>query len=421
MPARKDGYNRRRGHHPLSWTLAVVVGLSVTACDGLLDVEMPGETEAAAMDNPMFAELLVLGVQADFECFYSGFTLLAALLTGEMTGASTALPMQWFQQRGVRPVINDNISCNLAGYYRALSTARFVADDALRRIGAFPDAQVPNKNLLLARSALYSAFSYTIFGEAYCSATFDLGPETFRPEILALAEGRFDTAIQLASQVGNADILNAARVGRARVRLQRGNEAGALSDASAVPVGFRFDVTRSNSDVSRRNRIYTQNTLVTNHTIDWRYWETTWMGVPDPRIRVVDTNRVATDGLHPAWHQTKYTSESSPIRLASYVEAQLIIAEIEGGQTAVNVINMLHEAAGIPGFESTDEAEIRAQVIEERRREFFLEGRRMGDLNWFGGWEDWADGVNPWDNRPYEGTRCFPIPNEERQGNPNLS
>ncbi len=418
MTTRRNGY---RKHRPWGWAVALLMGVSSTACDGILDVDMPGETEASAMDNPAYAGLLVLGVQADFECFSSGFTLLGALLSGEMTGASTALPMQWFQQRGVRPVINDNISCNAAGYYRALSTARFVADDALAKIGGYSIEQVPTKDLLMATSALYSAFSYTIFAEAYCSATFDLGPETFKPEILALAEERFNTAVQLASQVNNAAILNAARVGRARVRLQRGNEAGALSDASAVPAGFRFDVTRSNSHASRRNRIFTENTQTTNHTIDWRYWETEWMGVPDPRIRVINANRVATDGLHPAWLQTKYTSESSPMRLASYVEAQLIIAEIEGGQTAVDVINMLHDAAGIPDFQSTDEAEIRAQVIEERRREFFLEGRRMGDLNWFGGWEEWADGVNQWDNRPYEGTRCFPIPNEERQGNPNLS
>src|SRR5690606_13103761 len=121
--------------------------------------------------------------------------------------------------------------------------------------------------------------------------------------------------------------------------------------------------TRSNSHASRRNRVYTENTLTTNHTIDWRYWETEWMGVEDPRIRVVDTGQVATDGLHPAWHQTKYTSESSPIRLASYVEAQLIIAEIEGGQTAVDVINILHAAAGIPEFQSTDEEEIQAHVV----------------------------------------------------------
>jgi len=418
MATRRDRY---RHYRPLAWVFALLVGVSSASCDGLLDVDMPGSTEAASMDNPAYAQLLVLGVQADFECFYSGFTLLGALLSGEMTGASTALPMQWFQQRGVRPVINDNIACNGSGYYRSLSTARFVADDALRRLGGFTDAQVPQRTLLMARSALYAAFSYTIFGEAYCSATFDLGPETFRPEILALAEQRFDTAIQLATTANDAAILNAARVGRARVRLQRGNTAGALSDASAVPAGFRFDVTRSNSAASRRNAIFTQNTQTTNHIIDWRYWQTDWMGVPDPRIRVIDANRRATDGLHPAWIQTKYTSESSPFRLASYVEAQLIIAEIQGGQTAVDVINMLHTAAGIPPFQSTDPAVIRAQIIEERRREFFLEGRRMGDLNWYGGWEDWADGVNQWDNRPYEGTRCFPIPNEERQGNPNLS
>jgi hypothetical protein len=47
--------------------------------------------------------------------------------------------------------------------------------------------------------------------------------------------------------------------------------------------------------------------------------------------------------------------DNSPIRLASYVEAQLIIAEVDLNQNSVAIINALHTAAAIPAnFTSTD-------------------------------------------------------------------
>jgi len=67
------------------------------------------------------------------------------------------------------------------------------------------------------------------------------------------------------------------------------------------------------------------------------------------------------------------------VRIASYTEARLIIAEIEGGASAVNIINALHTANGLPLFASVDPAAIQAQVQEERQRDFFLEGRQLGD------------------------------------------
>jgi hypothetical protein len=95
---------------------------------------------------------------------------------------------------------------------------------------------------------------------------------------------------------------------------------------------------------------------------------------------------------------------------------------VEGGQTAVDIINQLHAAAGIPGFESDDPEEILQQVIEERRGDFFLEGRRMADLRRYGGFAEAASAGqrNRFSGVLYGGTDCFPIPDVERRANPNL-
>ena len=120
---------------------------------------------------------------------------------------------------------------------------------------------------------------------------------------------------------------------------------------------------------------------------------------------------------------SKYSTLNSPVRIASYTEAQLIIAEIEGDASAVSVINTLHTANGLPSFTSVDPATIQAQVFEERRREFFLEGQHLGDLRR----KDIP--LSPAAGTPYFNTAkggvygaasCLPLPDVERNANPNF-
>ena len=67
--------------------------------------------------------------------------------------------------------------------YEPLSTARWLADDALRRLDEWGDAQVPNRTALTARAAAFSGYSLTLMGEAMCSAAIDLGPELFPDDL----------------------------------------------------------------------------------------------------------------------------------------------------------------------------------------------------------------------------------------------
>ena len=77
-------------------------------------------------------------------------------------------------------------------------------------------------------------------------------------------------------------------------------------------------------------------------------------------------------------------NRNCPVPIASWREAQLIIAEAEGGQEAVNRVNILRNHHGLPNYTGgTSPAEIQALVIQERARELYLERHHLNDLQRF--------------------------------------
>jgi starch-binding outer membrane protein, SusD/RagB family len=407
--------------------LALAVSLTLGGCDSLLDVTLPGSTTASSLDDPSFAELMTLSAQGEFEKGFSDYVFTSGFMGGELIGGQLGLGPIVFQRRNVREDNGDYVN----GVYIPMSTSRFMADDAIKRLTAFTDAQVPTRTRLLGRANLYAGFNYAVFGEGFCSAAFDLGPELKPTQMMELAKDRFTKAVTLGGQANDAETVNAGNVGLARALLWLGQNPAALEAARKVPAGFRKDVTRSNAATARRNTIFVPINKNRGQSIDPHYWNVRFGGVADPRVRVTNTGTKAVDGLTDLWFQTKYTSEASPIRLASYTEAQLIVAEIVGGQEAIDIINRLHTAAGIPAYSGAGQtaAQIKNQVISERQMEFFLEGRRFGDLIHYGGLEEWAmggpapypAGKHPFDGNNYgPGNKCFPLPQLERLNNPNL-
>ncbi len=404
--------------------LAVGAVLTLSGCEDLLDVELPGATTASALEDPSFAALLTLSVQAEFECAYSNYAWSSGIISGELLGGSSAGGAVIWQKRDVTGSSSDYATSSCAGaggLYAPLAVARALADDVIKRLEDFTDADVEGRAGLLGRANLYAGYNYIVFAEGMCSTAYDLGPEVLPPESFQLAKDRFTKAIQLATQAGDTETQNAGNVGLARASLALGENQAALAAAELVPEGFRKDVTRSGVVSTRRNDIYWENNRSRSVTVDPHFWDVEWMGVPDPRVSLIDKNSTTTDGQTVWRTQTKYTSEGSPIRLASYVEAQLIIAEVEGGQTAVDIINELHTVNGLPPFVGGSDQEIRDHIIEERRRAFFLEGHRLGDLRQYGGFAEWAHGTHPFVGVLFPGIECFPMGNAERFNNPNIS
>jgi starch-binding outer membrane protein, SusD/RagB family len=408
-----------------SVTLMFLLALTapgVTACKGILNVDLPTRVSAGVLNDASFAPTMVQGTIADFECAYTNYAGATGLLTDELIESTGFIA--WFSW-DLRRIPSSNASlgsntCTGAGYgvYTPLQVARFTASDSYKRIQAFPDAAVPNKTSLLATAAAYEGYALTLLGEGFCQMAIDGGPAITPAQTLALAEARFTDAMQLATTAANTPILNFATLGRARVRLDQGNKSGADADAKLLPQGFVLNATYDAAAERHRNRVYVDNFVNLYTSVDPRFRNLTFGGVADPRVPTKNANRLGNDGVTALWQQLRYTTETSSMPIATWNEAQLIIAEAEGGQPAVDAINRLHTAAGLPPFSSTDPAAIIAQVYEERRRELFLTGHRLNDMLRLGiPFDSGTDAKG----QPFGTTTCLALPDVETLNNPNIS
>jgi hypothetical protein len=398
----------------------------LAGCGDLLSNTAPDRILAPTLEQPGTAQLLVNSAVADFSCALQQYIAVTGQFTDELQNGNLSTQENIdLDKRLVSPgrTLYALQECNsLNGIYTPVSVARFVSDDILRRLESYTDAEVTNRQTLIATAANYGGYSLILLGEGFCTAAVDGGPELTPAQLFTLAETRFTRAITAAGTT-NPSLLNMAYVGRARARLNLGRLPEALADAKLVTAGFRIDALSSALTPRSENRINRLLNMSSSLSVEPAYRNLTFGGVADPRVPVVNANRMAGDGTTPLWTTTKYTTLNAPVRIASYTEAQLIIAEIEGGQSAVNIINALHTANGLPPFASVDPAAIQAQVLEERRREFFLEGQHLGDLRRKNIPLTPAAGT-PYFNTSkggvYGAASCFPLPDVERNANPSL-
>ena len=406
---------------------ALLLALATAACDSIIEVKLGDRVEESTLEGPDAAPLLAASVQATFECAYSGYNHAMGLFADELNSMGNTV-IYSYDRRDPSPAggfvgVYADGDCASPGLYKPLSSARWFADNVAGKLRTWSDGDVPGRMGLLASTAAYSGYSLVLLGESMCSAAIDEGPELSPNDLFALAEERFNEAITAAASSGSSDIENLATLGRARARINMGNTSGAASDAAQVPAGFSYMATydgATTTNAERRNELAYSMHIVAGTGLDPAFWNVEWQGVPDPRV-ASESRGLTTLGVEHVL-QLKYTDVTSPIPIARWAEAQLILAEAAGGQTAVDIINALHERAGIPPFDATgfSDAQIMEQVIEERRRELFLEGHRAYDRVRFG------LPLYPAPGSPYRwggvhgSATCFPLPNVERDNNPNI-
>lgn len=409
---------------------ALVGMLLLTACDEIIQVEAPSRVIARELDNPANAELLVVSVGADFECAFGHYIVAGGLVGNELEIGTTLIVMKEYDKRDFKSFgsVYSDATCEsggAVGVYKPLSTARWQGDNTLSLLQEWSDADVPGRQDKIARAAAYSGYSHILLAESMCTVALDVGPELQPADVFARAEERFATAISAAQSAGNNDVLNWARVGLGRALARQGKLQEAASAVQAVPEGFMFNATFSTESPRRENAVWDRNSRDQSLTIDPSYRNLTFGGVADPRVDLLDTGGTCFDAETPLWLQTKYPSLSAPIPIATWEEAQLIIAEARlaagDGAGAVQIINTLHANAGLPDFNSADPTEIKNQIIEERQRELFLESHHLGDIRQYNIPLTPAPGVPFKDGGgPYHDQSCFPLPDVERLNNPSI-
>jgi hypothetical protein len=391
--------------------------LLLGGCSNLLEVEFPGLIPSEQLNDPSLAPVLVTSVIGDFECAYNNYTAGSSFHSDEFESANGNATLGFWGERGITSTdaFYVNGACEQTmGIYRTLQTARYQSEDVFKRLQAWTDAEVAGRAAKLATVRTYGAYSYALMGETLCAVAFDGGPQQAPVEALKIAEVQFNEAITLAQQSGETQILTMARVGLSRVKMDLKKWSEAAQLAQQIPAGYELFASRAANTDRLWNNHFLFGVATAAYVVgaDYRVMD-------DPRVLILDTGLPAFTNTIDLWITTKYESLASPIRLASYREARLILAEAlaQQGQVAqaMVILNTRRAEVGLAPLTASTQAEAVANVIQERRKELSFEGgHRLNDLLRYQ--IPWKIGANPYDGRPYGNTTCYPFPVQELQG-----
>jgi len=420
------------------WTTVLAAVVVPVACDTLsnpLEVQPASRIPAVEIETSGNAQILSDGAIADFECAFNSYTVESGVVGEEFIYAQQTASRVPYDRRTTSRDDNDygvNSCTNNLGVYTPLQVARQSNENLLARLASWTDAEVsagpgsPNRTNLMAVAAAYAGYAYVLLGEGFCTMAISsvnidksltYGGEIPRDSVFNLAIARFTQAIADATTAGNTSIRNMAYLGRARAKLDRGDYAGAKADAQQVPAGYLKVVSASNANARRQNRVTAENSSANR---------TQSIGIPyramgDSRVPVTATTLVSATGVvH--FYQTKYPATDAPLPLATYEEAQLIIAEADiranSLATALPIITASRARGGQGAFTGTTQAEYLAELVDQRRRELFLESHHLGDVVRFGIVLTPAAGTPYHFGGTYGNQVCLPLPSAERLNNP---
>lgn len=340
--------------HTAHWSgvgavLLTVVAMSACNVDRLLntkdkDTSTPGSiTSASGLPNAR------AGAISQFQVAYSGSAAgggssnegqinMTALLTDEYIDLETFPTRITVDNRDAEPG-----NGTLRGIFLDMSQSRVSAE----RAGTLYQ-QFDSTNVFHAEMLNLAAYTYVLFAEDYCSGVpFDAvnangsitnGQPLTTDSIYGRALADFTAALKLATSDSAAsgdpkaiEQINVARVGTARVLLDRAQFAAAGAVAALVPSSFEYDIESSSNTPRENNGIWYFTTQLAFSVADLEGGNgLNFLSAGDPRVQAVDAGTPGFSGIGPDFQiEQKYKSPTDPIPLATGLEARLIIAEAQ--------------------------------------------------------------------------------------------
>lgn len=435
---------------------ALVMLASASACnvDRLLntkdkDTSSPGQvTSAAGLPNAR------AGAISQFQVAWSGSAAqsgnaneghinMTALLTDEY------IDLETFPTRiAVDTRITAPGNASTRGTYLDLSQARVSTERAAGLYRKFDST-----NVLRAEMLNLAGYSYVIFAENYCSGipfdsvAFD-GSVTYRQPLStdsvyarALADFAQALTIALADSATNGDAkgieqINLARVGQARVLLDQGQFTAAGTLAAIVPTSFVYAIEGSTNTPRENNGVWYFQSLLQFSVADSEGGNgLNFASARDPRVPSVNTGAPGFSGTGPNFiAEQKYPDPTSPLPLASGLEARLIVAEaaLQSGQTlawanALNAARTDSGLAGLPADSTMLASPTLRQDVMFRERAFwlYLTAHRLSDMRRLirqygrGPETVFPTGTDAVTGGPYGNAVNFPVSSDETN-NPNF-
>jgi starch-binding outer membrane protein, SusD/RagB family len=446
--ARTDMRDGRRRHSPTARRGVMVLGASLVVLAGC-EVTNPGPVADENLDLPTVHQAIVNGAgrkmsQAISFVGYTGALSAREIIAGGQTG------------NGGHDAITQAgqlLATNNTNHWGYVHTARWIAEDAIRRFAALPAGAVDAG--VWTEAYVWAGYSNRMLGENFCEAVFDGGPKEANVEYFKRAEKHFTDAIAKApATAAGANLKNAAYAGRASVRVFLKDWTGAVADANQVPLGFAFKVNADVASEDTRNQIYfvNSNTPYRGYSVWGTYFQQYYDASGDPRVAYgkdpavpFANSQLSGYGSVPWWFQLKYKGNNDDFNASSgremvliKAEAALINNDLAGAMTLINSLRTGLKSdktgAALAPWVANSVADGWTFLKRERGIELWLEARRLGDIRRWK--ENNTPGVLDWPNfeglkkadgsdggklfRDYPPSTCFPIPQNEIDTNPNF-
>lgn len=403
-----------------AFALALVVLVAPVAGCGL-DVTNPEVIAAEDFDPETDARTLSLSAQTNLYNAFGAAVVRGAMFSGETWVGAVRQETNDFGRRVITPA-NLDINPSL---WSPLSLAVASNDQVLEVLEEVPDA---GSDIHVARSAMNGAFALVLMAEHFCQGVIRVGPLLSPEATLDSAISRFEQALQAAADASEPEadkILEAARIGLARSHLQKGENGAAAAAAAEVSPGFEYLAVHAD-DPGNRGRV--GNPVYDDTQGQIMVVAEAYRSLDDPRVPHQDQGTTAQDGQLPLVVQTKYPGYGAPIPIASGLEARYILAEAQlkqGDPTAAEQLIDERRAAGGQGaFGGGDDDAVLAELMDQRARDFWLEGKHMGDVRRNPSTTPYVPAAGTPFYKPSQGDfgdlTCIPVPNEERDANPQI-
>ena len=447
---------------------AAVAAVAVFAgCTDFLKATNPSAIEAKDLESPLYINLMVNGVIGEYQQIVDDMALRSGVFGDELFNNHG-----FFEEREIdkRNIIPENGTWGL--FYGPLQRSRFLADSVAGRLKVIRGDSA-SSDLRIARVLAYAAASYDLLAEYLCTIPVN-GSVPYTPEeivktfvvprvneAITIATAHKGSTTSTAAQAAADSVINFARVTAARALLYVNDKAAARAFAVQVPATFEFRAYYSSQNAREVSAF--QNAAAGS---PWVSMEPKNKRLNDPRVPhlltpsgvqslgqgnadTVTLNGVRTIGAFTPKSPLMFstydgTTTGTPftlgcsvplaggacapqtyMKVATGLEAQYIVAEADGAVASTLAFINARRAVGGQLAVTLAGAALLAELREQRRRDFFLDGHRLGDMRRYLKY----DQIDNFPRGPYPGSissetyndaTCFPLTLAEISGNPNV-
>ncbi|HEX6597724.1 MAG TPA: hypothetical protein VF034_00250 [Gemmatimonadaceae bacterium] len=406
------------------------LALAMAGCNDALSVSNPGAIQEGQLDDPALVQLIVNGAIGEFQYAYGQYAQWSGVLADEAYTDHTNVDVRDFSEHKINDLNDINAST-----YQYVQRALHSADAATERIKGL--VATPTSDINVATTLAYAGYSYVLLGEGWCESPVNLSAPIASDSLLKVAIARFQEAITVATAARQGANVNAAQdliymsqVGAARAALKLGDLALSKSFASQVPASYVKYAYYSQNSVRENNAL----NALTHATGASLAMGPHFLGLNDPRVPQPASTQLGLTGgaiytpltpyMFTGWVASGPAQRidfGSDIKFATGLEAQYDLAEADGPtQATLDFVNA-RRAVGGEAPVALSGAALMAELAEQRARDFYLTGQRLGDLRRYAaaGTDLFPKGPYPLFNDTYGDAKCMIVPLSEKTGNPN--